>query len=134
MECCRFGFGDAPAYQPARGELPRETRGSMNYPIIAALALLAGATTAAQADPANALGRAVGSFSSGVSQAAMQPLINSQPQWITIAPRSKEECFAESNGVINATFVRCRRGCQELTRFDAAGNRVVLSERGIPEW
>ncbi|MES1950515.1 hypothetical protein S4A8_06638 [Salinisphaera sp. S4-8] len=50
------------------------------------------------------------SFGNGLGQAAMQPLINSQPQWITIAPRLKEECFAESNGVINATFVRCRRG------------------------
>ncbi|MES1940009.1 hypothetical protein T5B8_07188 [Salinisphaera sp. T5B8] len=105
----------------------------MNYRLLTALALLAGATTAAQADPTSALGRTVGSFGNGLGQAAMQPLINSQPQWITIAPRSKEECFAESNGVINATFVRCRRGRQELTRFDAAGNRVVLSELGIPE-
>lgn len=104
------------------------------YRIIAALALFACATTAAQADPANILGRAVGSFSAAVGKAAMQPLADSQPQWITIAPRSKEECFAESNGVVNSTFVRCRRGRQELTRFDAAGNRVVLSERGIPEW
>jgi hypothetical protein len=106
----------------------------MNYQIIAALALLAGATTAAQADPAAAIGRALGTFSAGISQAAVEPLRNSQPQWITIAPRSKEECFAESNGVINSTFVQCRRGRQELTRFDAAGKRVVLSERGIPEW
>lgn len=103
----------------------------MNYRLLTALALLAGATTAAHADPATALGRVFGNFGAGVGEAAVQPLISSQAQWITIAPRSKEECFAESDGVINSTFVRCRRGPQELTRLDAAGNRVVLSERGF---
>tara|TARA_B100002049_G_scaffold224174_1_gene195290 strand:- start:741 stop:1007 length:267 start_codon:yes stop_codon:yes gene_type:complete len=82
----------------------------MIYRTLATMALLAGTATAAQADPANALGRAFGNFGAGVGQAAVAPLQNSQPQWITIAPRSKEACFKESNGVINSTFVRCRRG------------------------
>jgi hypothetical protein len=103
--------------------------------ILFGLAIFASTMTCAYADGvANTVGRVFGSFGAGVGQAATQPLRDSQPQWITIEPRAKEDCLAESRGVINSTFVRCRRGRQELTRFDAAGNRVVLSERGIPEW
>lgn len=100
----------------------------MNHRILFGLAIFAGMTTCAYADgPADAPGRALGSFGAGVSQAAIQPLRDGQPQWITAEPRAKEDCLAESNGVINSTYVRCRRGRQELTRFDASGNRVVLS-------
>lgn len=103
--------------------------------ILFGLAFFASAATCAYADGvANAVGRVFGSFGAGVGQAATQPLRDSQPQWITISPRAKEDCLAESNGVINSTYVRCRRGRQELTRFDSAGNRIVLSERAIPEW
>jgi hypothetical protein len=103
--------------------------------ILFALAIFASTATCAYADGvANTVGRVFGSFGAGVGQAATQPLRDSQPQWLTIKPRAKEDCLAESNGVINSTYVRCRRGRQELTRFDAAGNRVVLSERAIPEW
>ena len=81
----------------------------MNYRLLTALALLAGATTAAQADPASAVGRAVGSF----DQAALQRLINSPPQRITVAARCLEEqCSAGSSNVTDAGFLRCRRGRQ----------------------
>jgi len=107
----------------------------LNNQIVFGLVIFASTATCAYADgPANALGRAFGSFGAGVGQAAIQPLRDSQPQWITVKPRAKEDCLAETDGVINSTFVRCRHGRQELTRFDAAGNRVVLSERRIPEW
>lgn len=103
--------------------------------ILFGLAILASTTTCAYADGvANTVGRVFGSFGAGLGQVATQPLRESQPQWITIEPRSKEDCLAESNGVINSAYVRCRRGRQELTRFDSAGSRVVLSERAIPEW
>ncbi|GAB3674143.1 hypothetical protein [Salinisphaera aquimarina] len=80
------------------------------------------------------MGRVFGSFGAGVGEAAVQPLRDRQAHWITIEPRSREDCLAASKGVVNATYVRCRHGRQELTRFDGAGNRVVLSERPIPEW
>jgi hypothetical protein len=114
---------------PYEGDIPLTTR------LILAVAFLVGATSAAHAEgPANALGRAVGDFSAVVGQAAMQPLMDGQPHWVTIKPRPKADCLAESNGVINSIYGCCRRGRQEFTRFDSAGNRVVLSERAIPEW
>ncbi len=81
-------------------------------------------------------GKVVGEFGAGVGEAAMDPMRQSletmQPQWITIPPRSKEECMAESGGVVNPIFMRCRNGWQEHVRYDRAGNKKVLSERAIP--
>ena len=128
-----------PAWHSQKNEgrtQPRAKRGEiLKHRILLGLAIFASATTCAHAEGvANTVGRVFGSFGAGVGQAATQPLRDSQPQWITIQPRAKEDCLAESRGVINSTYVRCRRRRQELTRFDGAGNRVVLSERGIPEW
>lgn len=81
---------------------------------------------------ANQAGRVVGEFGAGVGAGVAQGIHSLHPQWITIQPRSKEECIAESGGVLNTTYVRCRNGRQELVRFDANGNKVVLSERSIP--
>ena len=78
------------------------------------------------------LGNAVGEFSAGISAGAVKILSSQQPQWITINPRPKDECFAESGKVINAVYIRCRHGRQELVRFDANGSKIVLSERPIP--
>lgn len=128
-----------PAWHSQKNEgrtQPRAKRGEiLKHRILFGLAIFASAAACAHADTvANAVGRVFGSFGAGVGQAATQPLRDSQPQWITIEPRGKEDCLAESHGVINSTYVRCRRGRQELTRFDAAGNQIVLSERAIPEW
>lgn len=81
-------------------------------------------------------GKALGEFGTGVGEAVgdgiTRGLSSMQPQWITIAPKTKEECLVESGGVINPMFVRCRNGRQELVRFDAKGNKAVLNERSIP--
>lgn len=58
----------------------------------------------AQADAVSRkAGRAVGEFGAGVAEVLgeglNQGISSIQPQWITIAPRSKDECFAESGGV-----------------------------------
>jgi len=48
-------------------------------------------------------GRAAGEFGAGVAEVLgegfNQGISGMQAQWITIAPRSKDECFAESGGV-----------------------------------
>jgi len=85
---------------------------------------------------ARSAGKAVGEFGAGVGEAVGEGLTKGlsqmQPQWITVQPRSKDECLAESGGVVNPVFVRCRNGRQEFVRFDASGNKIVLSERSIP--
>ena len=93
------------------------------------------ATTYAQS-AARQAGKAAGEFGAGVGEAigegiyqGMAPL---QPEWVTVPPRSKEECLAESGGVVNPVFVRCRNGRQEYVRTDRQGNRSVLRERPIP--
>lgn len=87
-------------------------------------------TTARQA------GRAVGEFGAGVGEAVGQGVARSlaplQPEWITVAPRSKEECIAESHGVLDATYMRCGNGRQEFIRFDPQGRKQVLGEHAIP--
>lgn len=92
---------------------------------------------AASADSvARQVGRATGEFGAGVGEAVGAGVASGmsalQPQWVTIAPRLKDDCLAESGGVINPVFIRCRNGRQELVRFDASGNKIVLSERDIP--
>lgn len=94
--------------------------------IVIAMAL--GCTVAA-ADVARSAGRAAGSFGAGAAESIMEA---TEAQWITIAPRSKEECLEESGGVLNATFLRCRNGRQEQVRYDRQGNKRVLRERPIP--
>lgn len=101
----------------------------------AVLAMFAPAMHAQSA--AREAGKAVGQFGAGVGEAVTQPMREQvqsmQPEWITIAPRSKAECMAESGGVVNTTFMRCRNGWQEYVRHDAAGNKKVISERAIPQ-
>ncbi len=52
--------------------------------------------------------------------------------WETVPPREVAECMKETKGVINAQFVRCRNGRQELVNYTVSGKREVLSERAIP--
>jgi hypothetical protein len=78
------------------------------------------------------LGNAIGEFSASISSSVGKTIASQQPQWIIINPKSKDECFAESGKVINAVYIRCRHGRQEWVRFDANGNKIVLSERPIP--
>lgn len=77
----------------------------------------------------NQAGRVLGDFSSGVTNGITE---NLQSEWITVAPRSKDECMAESGGVVNPVFMRCRNGRQEQVRTDSRGNRKVIRERPIP--
>ncbi|MES1924175.1 hypothetical protein [Salinisphaera sp. T31B1] len=100
-----------------------------------AVAIVLGTTGVAYADGlAHTIGRVFGDFGGGVGEAAIQSVRDNQARWVTIEPRTKADCLSESHGVINSTYVRCRHGRQELTRFDSDGGRVVLSERAIPEW
>lgn len=105
------------------------------YAVATAVALLAASPSGADTS-ARAAGKAVGEFGAGVGEAVGEGLTKGlsqmQPQWITVQPRSKEECLTESGGVVNPVFVRCRNGRQEFVRFDASGNKIVLSERSIP--
>lgn len=86
--------------------------------------------------PASTAGRTVAEFGAGAGEAIGARIGNAiwemQPQWITIAPRSKKECLAQTGGEMNAMFVRCRNGWQEYVRYDRQGAKVVLSERAIP--
>ena len=81
-------------------------------------------------------GRAVRQFGAGVGEAVGHGVSRSirdlQPHWITIEPRPKKVCLSESGGELNRTYMRCRNGRQEYVRFDAQGNKRVLSERPIP--
>ena len=81
-------------------------------------------------------GHAAGQFGVGVGEAVGQGVARSlaslQPEWITIPPRSKEECLTEAGGVLNNVFMRCRNGRQEFVRYDENGRKRVLSERPIP--
>jgi hypothetical protein len=81
-------------------------------------------------------GKVVGEFGAGVGEAigtsVAKGVAVQQPQWITVHPKSKEECLKESGGTINPVFVRCRNGRQEFVRLDANGNKAVLNERPIP--
>ncbi len=85
---------------------------------------------------AKAAGKQAGQFGAGVGEAVMEPmmqgLLDNQPTWETVPPRPKEDCLAETGGVVNEAFVRCRNGRQEYVRIDSAGNRKVLQERSIP--
>lgn len=78
------------------------------------------------------IGNAIGEFGAGVGSGVGNAITSQQPQWITINPRPKKECIAEAGGVINAVYMRCRNGRQELVRFDENRNKVVLNERSIP--
>ncbi|TVO63991.1 hypothetical protein [Denitromonas ohlonensis] len=79
-------------------------------------------------------GKALGQISTGIAEGVTQPLRETQPEWVTIAPRSKQECIAESGGELNTIYMRCRNGRQEYIRHDAAGRKRVLSERPIPPY
>lgn len=96
-----------------------------------ALTLVVSSHTFAQS-AAHQAGKVLGEFGAGVGSGVAQGMQSMQPQWITIHPRSKQECIAESGGVLNTTYARCRNGRQELVRFDAKGNKIILSERSIP--
>lgn len=83
-------------------------------------------------------GKSVGEFASGVGNSVTDNMRKNmqanEPQWITIAPKSKEVCLKESSGTLNQVYMRCRNGWQEYVRFDANGQKVVLSERAIPAY
>ncbi|WP_333857171.1 hypothetical protein [Denitromonas sp.] len=81
----------------------------------------------------HAAGKALGQISTGVAEGITQPMRDAQPEWITIAPKSKQECIAESGGELNTIYMRCRNGRQEYVRHDADGQKRVLSERPIPQ-
>lgn len=104
-------------------------------PVCVAILALVPAPTFGQS-PARSAGRAVGEFGAGVGEVVGEGMTRSisslQPEWVTVAPRSKEECIAESKGVLDATYMRCRNGRQEHVRFDEQGRKRVLSERPIP--
>ena len=82
------------------------------------------------------IGQQAGQFGAAFGEADMAPIkqgmIDNQPSWETVSPRSKEECLGETDGVLNETFLRCRNGWQEYVRVDSTGNRKVLQERPIP--
>ncbi|MCZ4306976.1 hypothetical protein O4G98_19760 [Zoogloeaceae bacterium G21618-S1] len=90
-------------------------------------------THAAAESILHAAGKALGQISAGVAEGITQPMRDAQPEWITIAPRSKQECIAESSGELNTIYMRCRNGRQEFVRHDANGRKRVLSERPIPQ-
>lgn len=83
-------------------------------------------------------GKSVGDFAAGlgasVSSGMQKSMQSNDPQWITIAPKPKEACLKESGGTLNQVYMRCRNGRQEYVRFDANGQKVVLSERAIPAY
>ena len=104
--------------------------------VVACLVVLSVPTVGFAESVAHGAGKAVGEFGAGVGEAVAngvsKGLASMQPQWITIAPRSKDECLAESGGVLNKMYMRCRDGRQEYVRYDANGNKIVLNERPIP--
>lgn len=65
-------------------------------------------------------------------QDVQKAVVTEKSEWITIPPRSKEECIKESGGELNNYFVRCRNGRQELVKVSESGRKTVLSERPIP--
>jgi hypothetical protein len=112
----------------------KQKRTNMKWVACCALIGFSGAALAESA--ARASGRAVGEFGAGVGevvgQGVARSVANLQPEWITIPPRSKEECIAEAGGVIDSIYMRCRNGRQEYVRYDENGRKRVLSERPIP--
>lgn len=83
-------------------------------------------------------GKSVGEFASGVGDSVTENMRKNmqanEPQWITIAPKTKEACLKESAGTLNQVYMRCRNGRQEYVRFNSNGEKVVLSERAIPAY
>ncbi len=57
---------------------------------------------ASSESPARTAGRAVGQFGAGVGEAVggrvSEAMAASQPEWITVPPRGKDACLAESWG------------------------------------
>lgn len=85
-----------------------------------------------QGGMAHGVSNVFGKFGAGVGAGLTNTIALQQPSWITINPKSKKECFAESGKVLNAIYMRCRNGRQEFVRFDATGKKIVLNERPIP--
>lgn len=52
------------------------------------------------------------------------------PEWITVKGRSKEECLAESGGVLDAHYIKCRDGWKEQVVF-RDGRKVVLQTKDM---
>jgi len=100
--------------------------------LVIAYVLLLSPTLGLADSIARSIGNVFGEFGAGVGTGLTNPIAAQQPQWITISPKSKEECFAESGKVLNAVYMRCRNGRQEFVRFDATGKKIVLNERPIP--
>jgi hypothetical protein len=87
---------------------------------------------------AHVAGSSVGEFSAGIGNVVAanmaKNILDNQPQWITIQPKSKTTCIKESQGVLDRLYMRCRNGYQEYTRVNSQGQKTVLSERPIPAW
>lgn len=102
----------------------------MKLLIVATVALSASTTTA------NAGAEQLTEAFRGAMLEAPGKLINGaktmSASWETIPPKPIKECMAETNGVINAAFVRCRNGRQELVNYTLSGRREILQERAIP--
>lgn len=104
----------------------------MSLRLIPLLLAALSATAHAESGAVRAAGEAIGELAAGAARALTGPLADGRPEWITIAPRSKEDCIAASGGILNSVYMRCRNGRQEYVKHDADGGRRVLAERPIP--
>ena len=95
---------------------------------VAIACLMLSSTAFAQPDVVRSVGRLAGQFGVGVTDT----IRDSQPQWETIRPKSKDECLKASDGVFDNAFVRCRNGRQEQVQYNSKNERMVLRERPIP--
>jgi hypothetical protein len=87
---------------------------------------------------AHIAGSSVGAFGAGIGDVVganmAKNILDNQPQWITVQPKSRAICIKESQGVLNRLYMRCRNGYQEYSRINSQGQKTVLSERPIPAW
>lgn len=81
---------------------------------------------------AQTVAAAAGGASQAIFQGQIDKIQREQPQWETTLGRSKDECMAISNGVINEAFMRCRHGYQQFVSHKDNGTTLVLQERKIP--
>lgn len=103
---------------------------------LALAALFLVATSVHAQSEARRAGKAVGEFSAGFGEAVgdgiQRGFEDLQPEWVTVAPRTRAECLKVTGGVVNPQFVRCRNGWQEYVQYTASGRKRVLQERAIP--
>lgn len=80
----------------------------------------------------NGAGQALGSFGAGVANVITKQMWDSQPHWVTVEPKSKDECMKASHGTIDSGFMRCRNGYQAQVIVTSSGEIHVIQERKIP--